>query len=214
MCYTFVSWDDCVCLEERLKCRANPLLAVSLDQSSCMMSPTIVILNENHKEVQKRKLDGHWKLLLSVFSQHPLTLKPKPRKFQENRFFLHLVLRHMFTLQLTILILLIPWNVTVFCNISTDNSSSTCKEKAFALFHSFTPPLSTEIKWSHTSASPISLTVSILLPPCHAEILSPRATKPLQSSPCSLGHYGDSKEISLTSLIFTGVSGPSKQMWH
>lgn len=78
--YTSVSWDDCVS-GRGLKWGTNPFLGGSLDHLA-MMSPTIVIQSENHTKNQKRKVEDHWTLLLSAFSQR----KTNSRNFQGKRF--------------------------------------------------------------------------------------------------------------------------------
>lgn len=117
--------------------------------------------------------------------------------------------------------LLIPWHITVFCSISTDNSSSTCgveEREGFCAIYTY--PLSNELNRGHPWVSPIFSTISILLPPSHADILPPKATDPLQSSPCSLGHYGASKQTSWSSfnirwnIRYFGSVPTLNYIWH
>lgn len=77
------SWAICLSVEiilwvcKEVKMRNKPTLRCFL----AIMSPTIVILSENHMEDQKIKVEDHW-TLLSVFP-NSCFWKTNPRKFQE-----------------------------------------------------------------------------------------------------------------------------------
>lgn len=121
---TTLSAEMIVCLEEGLKRRANPVLGAFLDHSSCMMLPIIVRSKWKSQGSTEKKIGWLLKAIaLCFFSTPACSETQNPANFRKGGF---LVLWPQFTLQLTILVLLIPWNTTVFCSISTDNSSSTC----------------------------------------------------------------------------------------
>lgn len=206
MGYTFASWDDCVCLENSLKCRANPFLGASLDHSSCMVSPTIVCLRENHKEIQKRKLDGHecycfLLFFLSSVFQNLLALKHKPHKTSGKDYVLILWLQlyiHSAANYTSIVN-----SLEYYCILQHPNKQfflDMWSKWKRGILHCFFLSHSPYQNWGHPWVSPISSTVSTVLFLSHAHILPTKATDSLQSFPHSLSCDDASKETSWASF--------------